>query len=208
MTIANEFQTSQEKFWAGEFGDDYVDRNTGERIIASNTALFSRVFQQTGNVKSVLELGPNIGLNLMAIHTLLPFTEITGVEINKKACDIMSRLDYINAINSSFIEFSFDKQYDFVFTKGVLIHLNPDVLKSIYKLFYDVSNRYIFICEYYNPVPIEVKYRGHDSVLFKRDFAGEIMDLYPDLKLVDYGFVYHRDNNFPGDDLNWFLMEK
>lgn len=28
------------------------------------------------------------------------------------------------------------------------------------------------------------------------------------LKLVNYGFVYHRDNYFPLDDMNWFLMEK
>ena len=26
--------------------------------------------------------------------------------------------------------------------------------------------------------------------------------------LVDYGFVYHRDNCFPQDDINWFLFEK
>lgn len=34
------------------------------------------------------------------------------------------------------------------------------------------------------------------------------MDRYPDLELVDYGFIYHRDNVFPGDDITWFLMEK
>jgi spore coat polysaccharide biosynthesis protein SpsF len=44
--------------------------------------------------------------------------------------------------------------------------------------------------------------------LFKRDFAGEMMDRYPDLKLLDYGFVYHRDPAFPDDDITWFLMEK
>ena len=26
--------------------------------------------------------------------------------------------------------------------------------------------------------------------------------------LVDYGFCYHRDNNLPLDDINWFLLEK
>jgi hypothetical protein len=47
-----------------------------------------------------------------------------------------------------------------------------------------------------------------DVVPFKRDFAGEIMDRFPDLRLVDYGFVYHRDPQFPQDDFTWFLMEK
>ena len=39
-------------------------------------------------------------------------------------------------------------------------------------------------------------------------WAGEIMDKFPDLKLVDYGFNYHRDYNFSQDDSNWFLLEK
>jgi len=35
-----------------------------------------------------------------------------------------------------------------------------------------------------------------------------MMDTYPDLKLVDYGFIYHRDTQFPADDLTWFLLKK
>jgi hypothetical protein len=64
------------------------------------------------------------------------------------------------------------------------------------------------LCEYYNPAPTTVSYRGHNERLFKRDFAGEIMDRHPEMQLVDYGFAYHRDPNFPQDDITWFLMEK
>ncbi len=70
------------------------------------------------------------------------------------------------------------------------------------------ASRYILVAEYYNPQPTEIAYRGHSGRLFKRDFAGELMDRFPDLSLVDYGFVYRRDANFPQDDLTWFLMEK
>ena len=35
-----------------------------------------------------------------------------------------------------------------------------------------------------------------------------MLDQYHNLHLVDYGFVYHRDHNFPQDDLTWFLLEK
>ena len=202
------YHTPQESFWAGEFGDEYAERNVGENLVASNIALFSRVLGYTNNVKSVLELGANIGLNLIAIHSLLPSAAITGIEINAKAHLIMSKLNFVEAVQTSLFNLQTDRKWDFVFTKGVLIHLAPDMLQETYEVLYNSSSRYIFICEYYNPVPTEVKYRGHDSVLFKRDFAGEIMDTYPDLRLVDYGFVYHRDSNFPGDDLNWFLMEK
>jgi hypothetical protein len=35
-----------------------------------------------------------------------------------------------------------------------------------------------------------------------------LLDLYRELKLVNYGFVYHRDPSFPQDDFTWFLLEK
>ncbi len=41
----------------------------------------------------------------------------------------------------------------------------------------------------------------------QRDFAGELMDKFG-LRLVDCGFVCHRDNRFPQDDATWFLLEK
>ena len=93
-------------------------------------------------------------------------------------------------------------------TKGVLIHINPNMLSNAYETLYESSNKYILVAEYYNRTPVSIKYRDHNDRLFKRDFAGEILDKYPDLTLVDYGFVYHRDNNFPKDDLSWFLLEK
>jgi hypothetical protein len=34
------------------------------------------------------------------------------------------------------------------------------------------------------------------------------LDRYPDLDLVDYGFVYHRDPLFPQDDMTWFLLQR
>jgi pseudaminic acid biosynthesis-associated methylase len=110
--------------------------------------------------------------------------------------------------NQSILEFNILSQWDMVFTKGVLIHINPNELQCVYQKMYDASKRYILVAEYYNPTPVEVAYRGYGSKLFKRDFAGEIMDKYPDLSLVDYGFTYHRDNSFAHDDVNWFLMKK
>ena len=104
--------------------------------------------------------------------------------------------------------FTVKKKFDLVLIKGVLIHVNPKELKKVYKKLYDTTKKYLLIVEYYNPDPISVKYRGHSEKLFKRDFAGEIIKSYPKIKLVDYGFVYKGDKNFPQDDLTWFLMEK
>lgn len=71
-----------------------------------------------------------------------------------------------------------------------------------------LSNKYILIAEYYSKDVREIKYRGNDDKLFKRDFCGELMTKFTDLKLIDYGFVYYRDQSFPLDDVNWFLLEK
>ena len=90
----------------------------------------------------------------------------------------------------------------------MLIYINPDLLPTVYDLLYQTSSRYIFISEYYNPTPVSVPYRGHVEVMLKRDFAGEMLDRFEDLRLVSYGFSYHRDNNFPQGDGNWFLLEK
>lgn len=89
---------------------------------------------------------------------------------------------------------------------GSNIGLSLLALKSLIKL-YQTSKKYICICEYYNPTPVEVVYHETGRI-YKRDFCGEMMDKYPGLKLVDYGFVYHRDYKFPQDDMNWFLLEK
>lgn len=90
----------------------------------------------------------------------------------------------------------------------MLIHLNPDRLPDVYARLYECSRAYILVNEYYNSKPVEVNYRGHSERLFKRDFAGDLLDAYPDLALVNYGFQHHRDPNFPADDLTWFLLKK
>ena len=202
------FRTEQEEFWAGEFGKQYINRNNDFKIIAGNINLFSKIIGKTENVKSIMEFGANIGLNLLAIKALLPNATFSAVEINKTAFSELSKKKWLKSYNKSILTFTTNEKYDLVFTKGVLIHINPNYLEEVYKKLYNYSIKYILIAEYYNPVPIEVNYRGHSEKLFKRDFAGELLKKYTDLKLVDYGFSYHLDPNFPQDDLNWFLLKK
>ncbi len=204
----SKFETKQEEFWAGISGDEYIERNCDSTTIAANMALFSEVLRRTKEVNSVLELGSNIGLNLHAIHNLLPHIDISAVEINEKAVARLRKEDWIDIHHESILTFSPERKWDFVFTKGVLIHLNPDTLPRVYDLFHAASSRYIMVSEYYSPQPVEITYRGHKDRLFKRDFAGEILDHAPGFELVDYGFTYHRDRHFPQDDINWFLLEK
>jgi len=201
-------KTEQEQFWAGEFGNEYIARNDSSRIIASNLAMFSRIFKSTHDVRSVIDFGSNIGLNLRAINDLLPEAKLAAIEINRHAIRILNSWDKLEIYHDSILEFRPEKHWEFVLIKCVLIHINPEYLARVYESLYRSSSRYICIAEYYNPFPVEVDYRGHSEKLFKRDYAGEMLDRYPDLSLVDYGFIYHRDNSFPQDDVTWFLMEK
>jgi spore coat polysaccharide biosynthesis protein SpsF len=149
------------------------------------------------------------GLNLMALRQLVPDAKLSAVEINAKAAaELAINVPGVEVQLGSILELQPSSTYDLVMTKGVLIHISPDKLPIVYSMMYRSSSRYILIAEYYNPKPVEVIYQGHTGKLFKRDFAGDIMDRFPDVALVDYGFVYHRDANFPQDDLTWFLMKK
>lgn len=100
------------------------------------------------------------------------------------------------------------KHFDLVFSCGVLIHINPDLLTKIYNKLYSISKKYILLSEYYSPTPVTIPYRNHSDKLFKRDFAGEMLNMFPELRLVAYKFIYHRDPIFPKDDCTWFLLEK
>lgn len=206
------YKTEQENFWAGKFGDEYTSRSGADAVIASKTAFFAQCLRKVkfANIAppQILELGASVGLNLRAIGLLLPTASMTAVEINEKAASACRKVDRTDVFTGSIFDFNTDKKFDLTFTKGVLIHINPNRLTEVYEKLYAYSKRYILISEYYNPSPVEVSYRGNSDRLFKRDFAGEMLDRYKDLELIDYGFIYHRDNNFPDDDNNWFLLEK
>ena len=202
------YRTKQEAFWVGQGGDEYIKRNSNPKIVASNVAFFSRVLRRTSGILSVIEFGANIGLNLMAIQQLMGHVEAFAVEINSEAAKNLQSQGICNVSEQSIFDYNCPFGRDLVISKGLLIHINPAYIEKAYEIIYDASNKYILLAEYYNPVPVEVEYRGHRDRLFKRDFAGEMMDIYPDLELIDYGFVYHRDPNFPQGDMTWFLMQK
>tara|TARA_Y100000768_G_scaffold321011_1_gene256925 strand:+ start:195 stop:824 length:630 start_codon:yes stop_codon:yes gene_type:complete len=203
------YATDQEEFWAGNFGEDYIDRNTVEKLLSTNLWFFSKALDKVENLTSVIELGPNIGANLVTLHYLFPEIESTGVEINEKAANLLKKnLPQSIIYNESILDFKEEKQYDLSLIKGVLIHQDPTVLDLTYDKLHKLSNKYILIAEYYNPSPVEIEYRGNKGKLFKRDFAGEFLSRFDDVKLIDYGFAYNKDPKAPQDDITWFLLEK
>ncbi|MCX4028798.1 methyltransferase domain-containing protein [Endozoicomonas sp. SM1973] len=202
------FKTEQEDFWFGEFGDKYITRNDENKYLSSNITLFSKILSKTKQVTSVVEFGCNIGLNLKAIDQLTDNIRLTGIEINQSAVEELRAWKKAEVLEGSILDYESKETFDFCLAKGVLIHINPEYLSKVYDKLYYFSKKYICICEYYNPTPVSLSYRGHNERLFKRDFAGEMLDSFSGLELVDYGFCYHRDSNYPQDDITWFLLKK
>ena len=207
--MVEKFKTPQEEFWAGAFGSDYIARNDSDGLLASNLNFFTKALHQAGKISSCLELGANIGMNLKALQLLFPEIKLKGAEINPEAARLLGGIiGEKNVYLGSIFDYSVASQVELTFVKGVLIHINPDMLGVVYEKLYQASKKFILVCEYYNPSPVAISYRGHADRLYKRDFAGEMLNKFPDLRLVDYGFSYHRDAAFPQDDITWFLMEK
>lgn len=115
---------------AGDFGHEYLKRNTGEELITANTVLFSQVLRCAPGVKSITELGCNIGLNLQALHRINHQFKLGGYEINERAAGIASERNIADIVNGTILDDDLSAapgggmKADLTFTKGVLIHIN------------------------------------------------------------------------------------
>jgi pseudaminic acid biosynthesis-associated methylase len=203
------YKTEQEQFWAGQFGSEYIERNRSEQLLASNLEFFSTALRQARGVSACLEFGANIGMNLKALKLLFPAQKRYAIEINADACaQLRDLIGAEHVVHGSILEKQALPQVELALIKGVLIHINPDALPQVYDNLVASTSKYLLVAEYYNPSPVAITYRGHKDRLFKRDFAGEIMDRHPSMELIDYGFSYRRDPSFPQDDITWFLLKK
>ncbi len=206
-------KTRQLGFWTEDFGDAYVERSrvSPQQIMARGEHL-DEIFVSAGieRTVSILEVGANIGLNLKGLRKCGWSGAFYAVEPNRKAYDILESDGEI-ALTGAFHTDGFDlpvgaNSIDMAFTCGVLIHVHPKDLFTFCSEIYRVSKKYIACMEYFSSEPVEKKYRGHQGLLFKRDFGGFYLDHWPDLKLSDYGFLWKKVTPF--DNVTWWLFEK
>ncbi len=201
-------KNSQENFWSGKFGTDYINRNTEKKLNLSNYYFFKKILEKI-NFSSIIEFGSNIGANITAIKKLnRKIKKVSAIEINQKASELLKK-NHKDVIvhHTNIASFEPNGQFDLVLCKGILIHINPNQLNKVYEKIYKSSKKYILLAEYYSSKPVKIIYRNHEEKLFKRDFAGELLQKYKKLKLVNYGFSYHKDK-YPQDDITWFLLKK
>ena len=136
------YKTEQEEFWAGEFGTDYIQRNTGPELLASNLGFFCKALARAARPASCIEFGANIGMNLRALKLLYPSLEQHAIEINATAAkELATFLPPANVHPASILDFKPARTWDLVLIKGVLIHMNPDSLPAVYEQSANVSIR-------------------------------------------------------------------
>jgi pseudaminic acid biosynthesis-associated methylase len=208
----NDPTASQAKFWRGEFGDSYTDRNVASsEQLRARCAMWCNILSHTlaAPPRSILEIGSNIGLNLRALRALTD-ARLLAIEPNENARHrlveegVVAASDVRDGLASS-IDWP-DGTADLVFTSGVLIHIHPDNLQASLREIHRCATRWIVSIEYFSDKPEMIPYRGHSHQLFKRDFGGYWLDTFPDLRVTAYGFVWKRVTGL--DNLTWWLLEK
>ena len=204
--------TPQLKAWAGQFGDEYANRNEyANWKIGPGTEAFRRILGGL-DIESVLEVGSNIGLNLLFINALFEGgAKLYAVEPNRNAFDRLvsqTLMKLEEAWNCDVFQLPLaDSSIDLVFTAGVLIHIAPDDLGRATDEIVRVARKYVLCIEYFSHTPVEVPYRGQMGLLFKRDFGAFYLDRFPTLKCTRYGFLWQREFRI-FDNPNWWLFEK
>lgn len=206
--------TPQLRLWSGDFGYEYSQR--GGNVLAAED--LARLRRNWGTMlaraiapqpRSALEVGANIGRNLVALRGMMP--ELHAVEPNARCCDAMRANPAlaqvaVHCANAFALPFA-ERAVDLVFTSGVLIHVAPDHLGAATDEIVRVARHYVMAIEYFSRKPESVPYRElGEGFLFKRDFGAWYLDRYPGLRVVDYGFLWSRVDS--GDDLHWWLFAR
>lgn len=193
-----------ENLWGSDFGNDYHRRSPGS--VEANAAFFEIALMAAPDVGSILEFGAGVGNNLRALRQRYPKAEMATVEINTEAC--LQQPEFATQYLTPISDFTQDRTWGLTLSKGVLIHQPPEAVNDYYEKMYCYTSRYILMAEYYSPRVEMIEYRGTTNSLWKRPFMQEMMDRFTDLRLLDYGFQWCRDEIAPQDDLTWALWEK
>jgi pseudaminic acid biosynthesis-associated methylase len=202
--------------WKGAFGEQYIQRSqVTPEVIRQVTAAFLRILESAkirDKLSSVLEVGANIGINLLGLREVLgPAALLAVVEPNPQACaqlrkDQRLNLSAVLETDASRIPLP-DDSYDLVFTSGVLIHIPPDRLPQAMKEIVRVARHYVLCLEYFSHQPVEIPYRGQAGLLWKRDFGQAYLAHCPGLRILQYGFLWQEELPY-FDNLNWWMFQK
>jgi pseudaminic acid biosynthesis-associated methylase len=198
-------KTVQLEQWQSDFGRAYTDRNslTPEELDLSYLKKFGvtrkelnyRFMGEMPRSARILEVGCNEGNQLCALREM-GFQNLYGIEIQDYALRrARARLENTPLVRATAFEIPFpDGFFDVVFTSGVLIHIAPADLPKALGEIYRCAGRFIWGFEYYSTQATEVLYRGHQSLLWKADYARLYLDLFNDLDAVRVEHIPYVDD--------------
>ena len=146
--------------------DDYTDENV--KSIQDELSKFIYHLTLGLGAKTVLEAGCNVGNNLSGFPSSF---DVHGIDMNEKA---------LNGARVQYPTFHFDKgsitkmpyndsQFDLVFTRGVLIHIDQNDMSSVIKELFRVSRKWIINLEYFGEDGKTIKWKRGDNLLWYRD---------------------------------------
>lgn len=193
-----------EGLWAGEFGDDYIRRNTA---LDDRREVFWHELLGAIEVKTALEVGYGQGGNLKHLATILGPGSVWGIEVNTEArARAAQNAPGTNGVYglARWLPFR-DNFVDLSMTVGVLIHQPDSTLPLVMAELVRVSRRYILWAEYYAEETTVVPYHGESAALLKRDYGRVFGELFPELTVRQEGFL-GEDAGF--DRVTWQLLEK
>jgi len=210
-------ETNQMKFWTGDFGKNYTDRNpnTGKQVeeYCINTYGVSRTEMNTEFLINfpkdirILEVGCNVGAQLQTLQNM-GYNNLYGIELQWYAVEKAKTLTKnINIIQGSGFDIPFkDNYFDLVYTSGVLIHINPNDLSVIFNEIARCSNKYIWGFEYFSEEVESINYRGNEGFLWKADYAKLFTNKVNNTKIIKQKkFEYLQDKKLTD---NMFLISK
>lgn len=157
----------------------------------------------------VLEVGCNIGTQLLFLKEM-GFKYLYGIDSEPYAVENAHK--GLNIIQGDATDTPFkDGYFDYVMTNGLLIHIPPENINAVLDEIYRCSRRYILCYEYYSEEYDIIKYRGHDNMLWKADFARLFLKRFNDLHIVGCNNEDTLIQQYKRNDGNidtMFLLEK
>lgn len=203
---ASRRETPQLREWTGQFGLDYTNRNSltpaqvdelwVRNYGVSRTEMNRKFLSDVPKDARILEVGCNLGNQLVLLQTL-GYTNLYGVEVQEYALEAArARTHNIQLTLASAFDVPYEDGYfDLVFTAGVLIHISPEDLPGALDEIHRCSRQYVMGSEYYAPGVTEVKYRDHNGLLWKMDYAQQYLTRFPGLELVHEQRLPYLENS-------------
>ena len=117
--------------------------------------------------KNVCEVGTNIGNNLLGFPKKF---DVTGIDLNEHAISIAKEQHPEFKFDlGSILELPYEEStFDLVFTRGVLIHIDPKNIDRAISEIYRISKKWIVCLEYFGEDAKLIPWkRGDDSLWYR-----------------------------------------